>query len=179
MKLTNYLIIMFSFFLIREINSQSFERKVIASAGRETSNGATLAMNAMYMTYTIGEPIIYNGSNTTDQLNNGFIQPYPNATINPTAPSGLMQASGELVVYPNPFGTFIMVNGPSESEEEVKVQLIDLQGKLVLDQQILPKFHKLEIPEHCSPGTYLLNFYSLQGQFLQQVKMIKMNYENK
>jgi hypothetical protein len=170
------------FFLLITLNgliAQSFDRKVIASAGKETSNGSALAMNAMYMTYTIGEPIIYKGSNSTFQLNNGFIQPYPNATINPITPSGMMQAKGELVVYPNPFGTFIMVNGPSENEEEVKVQLIDLQGKLVLDQQILPKFHKLEIPEHCSPGTYLLNFYSLQGQFLQQIKMIKMNYENK
>jgi hypothetical protein len=86
-------------------------------------------------------------------------------------------ANGDIVVYPNPFGNYLMVNGPEENEEEIKVQLIDQQGKLVLDEQVLPKKHKLEIPEYCASGVYFLNLYSLQGQFIQQNKLIKMNVE--
>jgi hypothetical protein len=156
---------------------QSFDRKVIASAGKDASNGASLSMNAYYMAYTVGEPLIYGGSSSTNKLNNGFIQPFPNATINPNTPSGLILANGDILVYPNPFGNYLMVDGPEENEEEIKVQLIDQQGKLILDHQLLPKKHKLEIPEYCAPGVYFLNLYSLQGQFIQQNKLIKMNVE--
>jgi hypothetical protein len=156
---------------------QSFDRKVIASAGKDASNGASLSMNAYYMAYTVGEPLIYGGSSSTNKLNNGFIQPFPNATINPSTPSGLILANGDILVYPNPFGNYLMVDGPEENEEDIKVQLIDQQGKLILDHQVLPKKYKLEIPEYCAPGVYFLNLYSLQGQFIQQNKLIKMNAE--
>jgi hypothetical protein len=156
---------------------QSFDRKVIASAGKDASNGASLSMNAYYMAYTVGEPLIYGGSSSTNKLNNGFIQPFPNATINPSTPSGLILANGDILVYPNPFGNYLMVDGPEENEEDIKVQLIDQQGKLILDHQLLPKKHKLEIPEYCAPGVYFLNLYSLQGQFIQQNKLIKMNID--
>ena len=156
---------------------QSFDRKVIASAGKDASNGASLSMNAYYMAYTVGEPLIYGGSSSTNKLNNGFIQPFPNATINPSTPSGLILANGDILVYPNPFGNYLMVDGPEENEEDIKVQLIDQQGKLILDQHVLPKKYKLEIPEYCAPGVYFLNLYSLQGQFIQQNKLIKMNID--
>lgn len=159
------------------VYGQSFDRKVIASAGKDASNGASLSMNAYYMAYTVGEPLIYGSSSTTNKLNNGFIQPFPNATINPSTPSGLILANGDILVYPNPFGNYLMVDGPEENEEDIKVQLIDQQGKLILDHQVLPKKYKLEIPEYFAPGVYFLNLYSLQGQFIQQNKLIKMSVE--
>jgi hypothetical protein len=81
---------------------------------------------------------------------------------------GLTQAS-------NPFGTFITLNTNTEVEDEISVQLIDINGKLILNEQIVPKNHQLEIPSHCAPGTYLLNCYTLNGQFIQQTRLIKMN----
>jgi hypothetical protein len=83
----------------------------------------------------------------------------------------------ELKVYPNPFGTFIMLNGSAESDDQVRVQIIDLNGKLILEEELIPHYYKLEIPQHCPPGNYLLNFYTLPGQFIQQMRMIKMNSE--
>jgi hypothetical protein len=158
------------------LNVYAQDRKVIASAGRDISNGLT-GLSQYLMTYTIGEPLIYGGSTTTNQISNGFIQPIGITAVAPPSPSGLILQSGDIVVYPNPFGTFLMVNGPAENEEEIKVQLIDQQGKLILDEQVFPKHHKLEIPESCSPGVYFLNLYSLQGQFIQQSKLIKMNID--
>lgn len=149
------------FFIISIFYAQ--DRRIVASAGRDLTTATHL------MTFTIGEPIIYGGINSNYQLSNGFIQPYPNSSINSIYP--------ELKVYPNPFGTFIMLNASAESDEQIRVQLIDLNGKLILEEEILPHYYKLEIPQYCPPGNYLLNFYTLPGQFIQQMRMIKMNSE--
>jgi hypothetical protein len=127
------------------------------------------------MTYTIGEPIIYRGSNNSNSFSNGFIQPIGIKAISPPASSALVLADGEIAVYPNPFGTFITLNTNTEVEVEISVQLIDINGKLILNEQIVPKNHQLEIPSHCAPGTYLLNCYTLNGQFIQQTRLIKID----
>ena len=170
-KVNLYLIF---FLLTLSLSAQSFDRRVIASAGRDANNGLT-GLSQRFMTYTIGEPIIYRGSNSTRQLNNGFIQPIGITPTAPPASSGMVLANGDIAVYPNPFGTFITVNTNTEVEEEISVQLIDINGKLILNEQIVPKHHQLEIPSHCAPGTYLLNCYTLNGQFIQQTRLVKMN----
>jgi hypothetical protein len=156
--------------------AQSFDRKVFATAGRDASNGLT-GTSGRRMTYTIGEPIIYRGSNTAYSFSNGFIQPIGISPVAPPSPTGMVLAPGDIAVYPNPFGTYIMLNGQEESQEEVSLQLIDLQGKLILQQAIVPHNYKLEIPQDCSPGTYLLNMYTTSGQFIQQNRLIKMIVE--
>ena len=171
LKVNLYLIF---FLLTLSLSAQSFDRRVIASAGRDANNGL-VGLSKRFMTYTIGEPIIYRGSNSTRQLNNGFIQPIGITPTAPPASSGMVLANGDIAVYPNPFGTFITVNTNTEVEEEISVQLIDINGKLILNEQIVPKHHQLEIPSHCAPGTYLLNCYTLNGQFIQQTRLIKMD----
>ena len=156
--------------------AQSFDRKVFATAGRDASNGLT-GTAGRRMTYTIGEPIIYRGSNTAYSLSNGFIQPIGISPVAPPSPSGMVLAPGDIAVYPNPFGSYLMLNGQEESQEEVSLQLIDMQGKLILQQAIVPHNYKLEIPQNCAPGTYLLNMYTPTGQFIQQNRLIKMNVE--
>jgi len=112
------------------INAQSFERKVVATAGKETNNGLT-GTSKMLMTYTIGEPLIYGKSNSNYSLSNGFIQPIGITPISPPPTSGMVLAPGDIAVYPNPFGTYLMLNGQEESEDKPSVQLIDQQGLLV------------------------------------------------
>ena len=165
----------FSLFLnIALLNAQSFDRKVFASAGRDANNGLT-GLSQRFMTYTIGEPIIYKGSNSTYSFSNGFIQPIGITPIAPPPSSGLVLANGDIAVYPNPFGTYITLNTSEQQEEAIRVQLIDINGKLILQEEILPNHHRLEIPQHCAPGTYLLNCYTLSGQFIQQTRLIKMD----
>ena len=160
--------------LTLSLSAQSFDRKVFASAGRDANNGLT-GLSERFMTYTIGEPIIYKGANSTYSFNNGFIQPIGITPTAPPASSGMVLANGDIAVYPNPFGTFVTLNTNTEVEDEISVQLIDINGKLILNEQIVPKQHRLEIPSHCAPGTYLLNCYTLSGQFIQQTRLIKMD----
>lgn len=160
--------------LTLSLSAQSFDRKVIASAGRDANNGLT-GLSQRFMTYTIGEPIIYRGSNSSYSLGNGFIQPIGIAAVSPPATTSLALSNGDIAIYPNPFGSYIEINSKQVNQEEIMVQLIDLNGKLILQEQILPVYHKLEIPQHCAPGTYLLNCYTLSGQFIQQTRLIKMD----
>lgn len=160
--------------LTLSLSAQSFDRKVIASAGRDANNGLS-GLSQRFMTYTIGEPIIYRGANSSRQLNNGFIQPIGITAVSPPNSSSIPILNGEIAVYPNPFGTFITINTSEQQEEAIRVQLIDLNGKLILQEEILPNQHRLEIPQHCAPGTYLLNCYTLSGQFIQQTRLIKMD----
>jgi hypothetical protein len=157
--------------------SQTLERKVIASAGKDASNGQT-GLAQYRMAYTIGEPLIYGGTAGTTKISNGFIQPIGITAVAPPATTGLILQPGDIAVYPNPFGTYLMINGWEESEENVNVQLIDQHGKLILQKGIVPHNYQLEIPAQCAPGIYLLNMYTLNGQFIQQNRLIKMNTEN-
>lgn len=150
------------------------DRKVIASAGRDANNGLT-GLSQRFMTYTIGEPIIYRGANSSYSLGNGFIQPIGITAVSPPAPTSLSLSNGDVAIYPNPFGTYITINANKQQEEAIRVQLIDINGKLILQDEILPNQHRLEIPSHCTPGTYLLNCYTLSGQFIQQTRLIKMD----
>jgi hypothetical protein len=153
------------------------DRKVIASAGRVSVN----SLNTYNITYTVGEPVTFTGTNSNNILNNGFNQPSGPFIVSPVGAndaSAYVLANGDLKVYPNPFGTYIVLNGPVENEEPIKVQLIDFNGRLILEDNVLPLNYKLEIPQHCSAGMYLLNFYTQTGQFIQQTKMIKSNTES-
>lgn len=172
----NFFLVIFLYLYSFFTFSQSVDRKVIASAGRDAQNGT--GFSAKFMTYTIGEPLIYGKSNSSYSLSNGFIQPIGISAIAPPSPTGLILASGDIAVYPNPFGTYLMLNGQEESEQEVSVQLIDQQGKLILQKTLVPHNYKLEIPQHCAPGTYFLNLYTMGGQFIQQNKLIKMDIES-
>ena len=160
--------------LTLSLSAQSFDRKVFASAGRDANNGLT-GLSQRFMTYTIGEPIIYRGANSIYSMNNGFIQPIGiTSTVQPRFYQSVL-ANGDIAVYPNPFGTYITLNTSEQQEEAIRVQLIDINGKLILQEEILPNQHRLEIPQYCAPGTYLLNCYTLSGQFIQQTRLIKMD----
>jgi len=161
------------------LHSQSLERKVIASAGKDATNGQT-GLAQYLMAYTIGEPLIHGGTAGTTKISNGFIQPIGITAVAPpsSTSSGMILHPGDIAVYPNPFGTYLTINGLKESEENVNVQLIDQQGKLILQKDIVPHNYQLEIPAQCAPGIYLLNMYTINGQFIQQNRLIKMNTEN-
>lgn len=160
--------------LTLSLSAQSFDRKVFASAGRDANNGLS-GLSQRFMTYTIGEPIIYRGANSIYSINNGFIQPIGiTSTVQPRFYQSVL-ANGDIAVYPNPFGTYITLNTSEQQEEAIRVQLIDINGKLILQEEILPNQHRLEIPQYCAPGTYLLNCYTLSGQFIQQTRLIKMD----
>jgi hypothetical protein len=169
------LFFVFIFLFTKNTSAQSFERKVYASAGKELKNNPLLFSSVRYMTFTIGEPLIFGGTTSSSRITNGFIQPDGTSAVSPPAVSALAEANNPFVVYPNPSADFFIVEAPEESIERVHLQLIDLNGKLILETDFSSLKYKLELPEGTAPGTYFLNFYHENGIFIQQAKLVKVH----
>ena len=165
--------IVFLFVLVStSLNAQTLDRKVIAAAGRDAKNPSTVYQTIYYMTYTIGEPLIYMKSNSSFRLNNGFIQPIG---ITATTPPIVAIAAHQnpFKVYPNPFNQALIISSDSENLMEVKLQLIDQNGKFILEEIMKDQQLQIEIPSECAPGIYWLNIYDINGVFIQQNKLVK------
>jgi hypothetical protein len=157
------------------VSAQSFDRNVFATAGRDAKNTALQYQAIKYMTYTIGEPIIFGAATPAYRLGNGFIQPAGISAVAPPAITAITQQNDTYLVYPNPFDDELVIAAPEESVESVKLQLIDQNGKLILEAQMIEKQTHLTIPEHCATGVYWLNIYRTDGTFLQQNKLVKQH----
>jgi hypothetical protein len=70
----------------------------------------------------------------------------------------------------------VQITGPEEWNSSVKIQLIDLQGKLVSEYEMNDKIFQLKFDPTIAPGNYFLNFFQENGLFIQQTKLIK--FEN-
>ena len=150
------------------------DRVVSAAAGRwATPLTGLTSINNNIMVYTIGEPIIYGGLVGTRWIHNGFEQPDKLVPIGPTV---VMLDKPDLVfkVYPNPISTFSVVEGPQEQEDAINLQLIDVNAKLIAEYTMHSSRLQIDFENILAPGTYFLNFYTLNGQFIQQNKLIKL-----
>ena len=158
--------------------AQTDKRRVMASAGRIAKNLTPSMFGTNYiMSYTLGEPFIYVNTPvgySTTRMCNGFQQ--PNALI-PVGPGVVVQMPTQPVfkIYPNPFDAYSIIEAPQEYEDqELKLQLIDANGKLVYDEIMKGARHKADYSTGLAPGTYFLNIYHITGEFIHQVKLIKL-----
>ena len=159
------------------LNAQTDKRRVMASAGRIAKNLTPTMFGTNYiMSYTLGEPFIYVNTPlgyTNTRMCNGFQQ--PDAMI-PVGPGVVVQMPTQPVfkIYPNPFDAYSIIEAPAAyADQELKLQLIDANGKLVYDQIMQGARHKADYSTGLAPGTYFLNIYQLTGEFIHQVKLIK------
>jgi hypothetical protein len=155
-------------------------RRVYASAGRLTKS-VSMPGYIFSLSYTVGEPIIFGGNGTANKLGNGFLQPDVVTISGGGTPSGgggvsaIGLSNNPYQVYPNPFSTFIKIQGPSSVESGTKLQLIDANGKLIQEAAMESDFFNMTIEEFLPIGSYFLNFYTPEGVFIQQTKLIKKN----
>jgi len=148
-------------------------RMVFASGGRvaNPTTGLNLINNKV-MTYTIGEPIIYGGLVGTRYIHNGFEQP---DILVPVSPGVVMleKPNTPFKVYPNPATSYSIVEGPEEQKDPIRLQLMDVNAKLIAEYTMETRQLQIDFENTLVPGTYFLNFYTNEGQFIQQNKLIK------
>lgn len=155
--------------------SQSTDRKVYASAGRFVRNVNTNSTVQNTITYTLGEPFIYGSSVGNFRINNGFIQPDGIVSVSPNVVS-FMKPTDSFKLFPNPASSFSTIESSFDTLDPIKIQLIDLNGKLIKEETMTEKKHIVELESlFIAPGTYYINFYNDEGTFLQQNKLIKSN----
>ena len=148
-------------------------RMVFASAGQVANpvTGLTLVNNKV-MTYTIGEPIIHGGLVGTRYMHNGFEQPDMLVPIGGGVVM-LQKPNTPFKIYPNPATVYSIVEGPEEQKDPVRLQLMDMNAKLIAEYTMESTRLQIDFENTLSPGTYFLNFYTNEGQFIQQNKLIK------
>jgi len=170
-----FLLIILSLLLIVTTHAQS-NLSVMASAGRIAKNLNPVFFGPNYsISYTVGEPFIYMGTLVSNKrFFNGFQQPDALIPIG-TGVVAQMPAQPIFKIYPNPFDHFSIIEAPKEYEDlELKLQLIDANGKLVVEEIMLGARHKTDYSSNLELGTYFLNIYHITGEFIQQVKLIKI-----
>ena len=174
MKISIVLLFLFSYLTLQ---AQTDRRRVMASAGRIAKNLTPTMFGTNYiMSYTLGEPFIYVNTPigyTNIRMCNGFQQPDALIPVGPGT-SAILPSNPVFNIYPNPFDSYSIIEAPKEYEDqELKLQLIDANGKLVYDEIMKGGRHKADYSTGLAPGTYFLNIYQITGEFIHQVKLIK------
>jgi hypothetical protein len=76
-------------------------------------------------------------------------------------------------IYPNPATVYSIVEGPEEQKDPIRLQLMDMNAKLIAEYTMESTRLQIDFGSTMAPGTYFLNFYTNEGQFIQQNKLIK------
>ena len=164
----------FVFFVVEAIAQNTMpDRVVAASAGRDAipTIGFSISNNKR-MTYTIGEPLIYRGLVGNKYIHNGFEQPDALIAVAPGVVM-LQKPDSPFKVYPNPMTSYSIVEAPEEQLNPVKLQLLDMNAKLIAEYTMESTRLQIDLENTLTAGSYLLNFYTIEGQFIQQNKLIK------
>lgn len=131
-----------------------------------STNGETYTNQQGSLAYTIGEVVIETGSNQEHIVTQGFHQSrWSFVNINEK------EKSLSLSIYPNP--TQEKIHFKLESSEIINVDIFDMQGKLVLNQQV-DKHHEIIELSQLKPGSYSLVASSAKER-VKLIKLIKSN----
>ena len=147
-------------------NAQSSDPEIVSSAG-ETFQG-----NSMQIGWTLGEVAIATIQNSSQQLTQGFHQ--PNYMI--TSVIELPAEIGQIHIFPNPTSDIIKMELNFDQIREVKIQLIDLNGRLIWTrEQIGSQIEQVKDLTNLSDGNYFLNFLIDGNKYSQTFKIQKLN----
>ena len=146
------------------VSGQSLNPEIVSSAG-ETYQGSSMQID-----WTLGELSIVTIQNASKQITQGFHQPI--YTI--TSVNELPQELGEVNVYPNPTSGIIMIKINLDNTQNVRVQLIDFNGKLIWTKK--ENGSQIEWDEsikNLPNGTYFLNLMFNGNKHSQTFKILK------
>ena len=157
-------ILIFCCFLLQ---GQTTQNEVISSVGESSTTSNTS------VSWTIGEPIIETGSNTTNILTQGFHQSYFIVT---SIEENLSIIDFKLVLYPNPTAGMIQLYYSLGDEEELEYRFISINGKELDSGNLLRETElQLDLREYES-ALYFLNVYSKENQqLIKSYKVQKIN----
>jgi Secretion system C-terminal sorting domain len=141
---------------------QAIVPEVISSSGESSgnSNGS--------LSWTMGEAITATDNAGNDYLTQGFQQP---SSIVVTAINNPPSEQNSVNVYPNPVSSSIYVQGVGN--EQLQIQLMDMDGKVILSKMLSPSENQLDLSEFAN-GVYLLKVSNMQNQLIKGLKIEKV-----
>jgi type IX secretion system substrate protein len=142
MSSTNFFL---SVFLVVTTAGLKAQDAVPATGGDATGSGGSAA-------YSTGQVICTSYSGTGGSVNQGVQQPYVFITTE-TNTQSLIELL--MSVYPNPSVTSVYLKIENQDLQQLSFQLMDIQGKLILQQKITETETFIKMDETAA-GTYFL-----------------------
>lgn len=153
-----YLIILFA--LVSSINLQAQE--TVPSTGGDASGAGGSS------SYTIGQVVYTTNSGTNGSVSHGVQQPYEISIVTGVDESTI---NLEMVVFPNPTTNYIQLKIENEVIENLKFQLIDLEGKIIETKVLVSKQTTINM-NTLPKAIYFLNVLR-NNQTIKSFKVIK------
>lgn len=141
------------FFLLTFLGFVQAQEAILSGGGDATGSGGTV-------NYSIGQVAYTTVSGANNSVAEGVQQPYEISTI-----LGIDQNQISLTasVYPNPTTGKLSLNVQSEDLTKFRLQLYDVQGKLLKSQELTESLTSIDLDQYPT-ATYILNI--LDGQAL-------------
>lgn len=156
------IVLVLSMFYVLTTYSQEIKRQMLASAG--SSQLVESVAGNYFIQQSIGQQSVIGAFTAeNNELRQGYIQPLPAIVI------GGNPNSLEVLVYPNPFTTGVVVALEQGLEEEIITELFDMSGRLVLSAKYEAN-PQLAIPlVGLSQGAYFLRLSSEGRKVVKQL----------
>jgi hypothetical protein len=136
------------------------QQAIPVSGGNAQGSGGTSS-------YTIGQVVFNTFESSTGSVSEGIQQAFEFYTLGVNDPGSTFSLS----IYPNPTSEYLMITFNQEIKKGLNYRLFDLNGKLIVKNQIDSNQTLLDLREYAS-AVYFLNLYKNTTQ-IQSFKIFK------
>jgi hypothetical protein len=158
---TSFMLLM----LFSVAHSQSLEKQVFASSGNDLANANN------QLNFTIGESLVSNVTSASNTIEQGFWKSAAQITLNV---NDFIENNVELILYPNPVTDYLNIRFKEQTQNEFKLQLVDILGR---SQNIISTLNSqsdnIVNVSNLAKGTYILNFTDTTTNKRISYKIIK------
>ena len=142
--------------------AQSLHHQTLSAMGTTAQIGSA----GLLVQQSIGQSSVTGTFNSsTAYLSQGFLKGLPSLSKEPELPF-------DVIAFPNAFDNQIRFRFTSDPNIPTQVRIHDSQGKLVYEQQHLPKNQEIEVQlAHLAPGIYLVDLHTDRRS--TQVRILK------
>ena len=157
-------IVFLFFFTTSSIQAQTISRQVIGISG------GTAQMNKTTINWTAGQQFVKHVKSDRAQfrITEGFQQPNIKIeNLNPEVNLGV-------TIAPNPVGDIMTIYSSNPQSENLRFNLIDASGKLLMADQVLDHWANEVSMQHLSKGTYYMELRTKNNEERQTLKVVKI-----
>ena len=156
----NNTLFLLAFLLSFSVQAQTSHQVLSATGGDASGSGGTVA-------YSVGQIVYTTNTGTTGSVAQGVEQAYEIYSV------GIIETALNisLSVFPNPTSDFLTLKVEDYNNEALSYNLLDEQGKLVLNEQIITQDTQVAMST-LARGAYFINVLQANKK-IQTFKIIK------
>jgi hypothetical protein len=137
------------------------QQATIATGGEATGEGGT-------SNYSVGQIVYTKNMDGSGSVSQGVQQPYEIFTLG----IKVTELHIKLSLFPNPTNDNLTIQIRDYNNEDLRYQLLDMQGKLLIDRKIFSKKTQINISTLAN-AIYLLHIVNKENKKAKSFKIIK------